>query len=166
MKRFGLALFGATAGFSAISISSAAAAPAPVSPVYGIAIPEGYRGWELIAPALEDAPFDELRAVLGNPVAVDAFKRGVRPFPDGSTLVKLAWKRSPSAEFASATVPGAATTVQIMVKDSKRFAATGGWGFGRFIGGQPVDEAQHQTCFACHDAKVRDRDWVFTRYAE
>lgn len=165
MKRLGLALFGAAAGFSAISISSAAPAPAPVSPVYGIAIPEGYRGWELIAPALEDAPFDELRVVLGNPVAVDAFKRGVRPFPDRSTLVKLAWKRSPSAEFASATVPGAATTVQIMVKDSKRFAATGGWGFGRFIGGQPVDEAQHQTCFACHDAKVRDRDWVFTHYA-
>lgn len=53
-----------------------------------------------------------------------------------------------------------------MVKDSKRFAATDGWGFGRFIGGQPVDEAQHRTCFACHDAKVRDRDWVFTRYAE
>lgn len=80
--------------------------------------------------------------------------------------MKLAWKRTPSAEFASATVPGAATTVQIMVKDSKRFASTGGWGFGRFIGGQPVDEAQHRTCFACHDAKVPDRDWVFTRYAE
>ena len=169
--RFGLALSGIAAVAAAVSISSAAlSAPAPtaaaVSPVYGIAIPEGYRGWQLIAPALEDAPFDELRVVLGNSLAVDAFKRGARPFPDGSMLVKLAWKRTPSAEFASATVPGAATTVQIMVKDSKRFAATGGWGFGRFIGGQPVDEAQHRTCFACHDARVRDRDWVFTRYAE
>ena len=170
MTRFGPALLSVAAAVAAVSISSAAlSTPAPagaaVSPIYGIAIPEGSRGWELIAPALEDAPFDELRVVLGNPVAVDAFKRGVRPFPDGSTLVKLAWKRTPSAEFASATVPGDATTVQIMVKDSKRFAATGGWGFGRFIGGQPVDEAQHRTCFACHDAKVRDRDWVFTRYA-
>lgn len=164
-----LAVFGLAAAAAAVAISSAALSnpvAAPVSPIYGIAIPEGYRGWELIAPALEDAPFDELRVVLGNPVAVDAFKRGVRPFPDGSKLVKLAWKRTPSAEFASATVPGAATTVQMMVKDSKRFATTGGWGFGRFIGGQPVDEAQHRTCFACHDAKVRDRDWVFTRYAE
>ena len=169
--RFGPALLGVAAVVAAVSISSAAlsasaSAPAAVSPIYGVAIPEGYRGWELIAPALEDAPFDELRVVLGNPVAVDAFKRGVRPFPDGSTHVKLAWKSTPTAEFASATVPGAATTVQVMVKDSKRFAATGGWGFGRFIGGQPVDEAQHRTCFACHDAKVRDRDWVFTRYAE
>lgn len=171
MRRLGPALFGVATALAAVSISSAALsnpapAPAPVSPVYGVAIPEGYRGWQLIAPALEDAPFDELRVVLGNPIAVDAFRRGIRPFPDGSTLVKLAWKRTPSAEFASATVPGAATTVQIMVKDSKRFAATGGWGFGRFTGGQPVDEAQHRTCFACHDAKVRDRDWVFTRYAE
>lgn len=170
MTRDGSALFGVAAAL-AVSISSAALsapvpAPAVVSPIYGIAIPEGYRGWELIAPALEDAPFDELRVVLGNPVAVNAFRRGIRPFPDGSTLVKLAWKRTPSAEFASATVPGDATTVQLMVKDAKRFAATGGWGFGRFIGGQPVDEAQHRTCFACHDAKVRDRDWVFTRYAE
>lgn len=171
MRRVGLALFGVAAAVAAVAISSAAlsmpaAAPAAVSPIFGVAVPEGYRGWELIAPALEDAPFDELRVVLGNHVAVDAFRRGIRPFPDGSTLVKLAWKRTPSAEFASATVPGAATTVQVMVKDSKRFAATGGWGFGRFIGGRPVDEAQHQSCFACHDAKVRDRDWVFTRYAD
>jgi hypothetical protein len=170
MRGARLAVFGLAAAASAVAISSAAlsnpaAAPAGVSPIYAVAIPEGYRSWELIAPALEDAPFDELRVVLGNPVAVDAFKRGVRPFPDGSILVKLAWKRTPSAEFTSATVPGDATTVQIMVKDSKRFAATGGWGFGRFIGGQSVDEAQHRTCFACHDAKVRDRDWVFTRYA-
>jgi hypothetical protein len=110
--RFGPALLSVAAAVAAVSISSAAlSTPAPgraaVSPIYGVAIPEGYRGWELIAPALEDAPFDELRVVLGNPVAVDAFRRGVRPFPDGSTLVKLAWKRTPSAEFASATVPGA-----------------------------------------------------------
>jgi hypothetical protein len=52
-----------------------------------------------------------------------------------------------------------------MVKDSKRYASTGGWGFGRFINGQPVDEAQHQTCFACHQANVKDHDFVFTRYA-
>lgn len=95
MRRVGSALFSGAAGLAAVSISSAAlSTPAPdravVSPIYGIAIPEGYRGWELIAPALEDAPFDELRVVLGNRLAVDAFRRGIRPFPDGSTLVKLA----------------------------------------------------------------------------
>jgi Cytochrome P460 len=51
-----------------------------------------------------------------------------------------------------AFVPGQATTLQIMVKDSKKYASTGGWGFGRFIDGKPVDEAQHKTCFARHEA--------------
>lgn len=138
---------------------------AAVSPIYGVTIPEGYRSWELIAPATEDAPFDELRVVLANPIAADAYRRGIRPFPDGSQLVKLAWKRQRSSDFASATVPGQATTVQLMVKDSRRYAVSGGWGFGRFIGGKAVDEAQHRSCFACHDARVADRDWVFTRYA-
>jgi hypothetical protein len=52
-----------------------------------------------------------------------------------------------------------------MIKDSKKYAATGGWGFGRFIGGKPVDEAQHKTCFACHEANVKGHDFVFTRLA-
>ncbi|TWT10937.1 cytochrome C oxidase subunit III [Reyranella sp. CPCC 100927] len=135
------------------------------SPIYGVTIPDGYRQWQLIAPALEAEPLDELRAVLGNAAAVDAYRKGTLPFPDGSVLVKLAWKQKPSPEFEPATVPGAATTVQIMVKDSKKYAATGGWGFGRFIDGKPVDEAQHQTCFACHQARVKGHDFVFTRWA-
>ena len=64
-----------------------------------------------------------------------------------------------------ALVPGMATTVQVMMKDSAKYAATGGWGFGRFVDGKPVDIAQHQTCFACHAARVKDRDYVFTRLA-
>jgi hypothetical protein len=140
--------------------------PPSASPIYGVTIPEGYRQWELIAPALEDAPLNELRAVVGNPKAVDAYRHANLPFPDGTILVKLAWKRMPSKEFASATVPGAATTVQVMVKDSKKYASTGGWGFGRFVDGKAVDEAQHRTCFACHQALVRDHDYVFTRYAQ
>ena len=135
------------------------------SPIYGVTIPEGYRQWELVAPALEGSPLDELRAVVGNPVAIDAYRAGTQPFPDGTVLVKLAWKRAQSAEFEPASVPGTATTVQVMVKDSSRYAATGGWGFGRFIDGVPVDEAQHETCFACHEARVKDHDFVFTRYA-
>jgi len=53
----------------------------------------------------------------------------------------------------------------VMIKDSKRYAATGGWGFGRFVNGKPADEAQHRTCFACHEARVKAHDFVFTRYA-
>ena len=136
------------------------------SPIYGVTIPKGYRQWELIAPAVEAAPLDELRVVLGNPTAIKAYRSKTLPFPDGTVLTKLAWKRRQSPEFEPATIPGPTTTVQIMIKDSKRYAATGGWGFGRFVNGVPVDAAQHRTCFACHQARVKDRDFVFTRLAE
>lgn len=142
-----------------------AAEPGAVSPIFGVAIPEGYRQWGLVAPAHETDPLNELRAVLGNPAAIAAYQAGTLPFPDGTILVKLAWRHRQSDEFAPAFVPGAATTVQVMVKDSRRYAATGGWGFGRFVNGRPVDEAQHQTCFACHAANVRNHDYVFTRFA-
>lgn len=135
------------------------------SPIYGVTIPEGYRDWKFIAPAQEAPPLDELRAVLGNDIAVDAYKKGTLPFPDGSILVKLAYKRKQSTEFAPATVPGAPTTVQVMVKDSKKYPDSHGWGFGRFIDGEPVDIAQHETCLSCHVGNVKDHDYVFTRYA-
>lgn len=137
----------------------------PASPIYGVMVPDGYRHWQLIAPAQEAAPLDELRAVLGNDVAVRAYREGTLPFPERTVLAKLAWKHVQSPEFEPASIPGAATTVQFMVKDSKRYAATGGWGFGRFIDGKPADEAQHQTCFACHQARVQNHDFVFTRLA-
>ena len=146
-------------------ISVAASGAEETSPIYGVSIPRGYRQWQFVAPAIEAAPLDELRAVLGNAKAIDAYGKGTLPFPDGTVLVKLAWEQAPSPEFEPATIPGAATTVQVMVKDSKRYAATGGWGFGRFIDGRPADLAQHQTCFACHAARVKDRDYVFTRLA-
>jgi hypothetical protein len=148
-----------------LAASNEVAKPANASPIYGVTIPDGYRGWQLVAPALEAAPLDELRAVLANGTAIDAYQSGDLPFPDGTVLVKLAWKQKPSEEFEPATVPGAATTVQVMVKDSTRYAATGGWGFGRFIDGKPVDEAQHETCWPCHQSRVRNHDYVFTRFA-
>jgi hypothetical protein len=80
-------------------------------------------------------------------------------------LAKLAWKRVPSTEFKGVFVPGAVTTVQFMVKDSKKYAATGGWGFGKFVNGKPEDEAQHKKCFGCHQANVKDHEFVFTRFA-
>ena len=96
---------------------------------------------------------------------MQAYRDGTLPFPDGAILAKLAWKRVPSTEFSDAFVPGAVTTVQIMVKDAKRYASTAGWGFGRFIDGKPVDEVQHETCVPCHPANVKGHDLVFTRFA-
>jgi hypothetical protein len=159
----------AAAGYAQSPQSAAAAAPSALmqnlaSPIFGVTIPKGYRQWELVAVSYETA-FDEFRGILGNTVAIKAYADGTLPFPDGTTFAKLAWKRVPSAEFNGAFVPGATSTVQIMVKDSKKYASTGGWGFGRFIDGKPVDEAQHKTCFACHQANVKNHDLVFTRFA-
>jgi Cytochrome P460 len=134
------------------------------SPIFGVTIPSGYRQWQLVAVAHESG-LNELRGILGNDTAMSAYREGKLPFPDGAILAKLAWKHVPSTEFAPAFVPGATTTVQIMVKDSKKYAATGVWGFGRFVDGKPADEAQHETCVPCHQANVKEHDLVFTRFA-
>ena len=160
-----LAVASACMAATAIALAAEAAKVGDASPIYGVTLPDGYRQWQLVAPAEEGEPLNELRAVVGNATAIDAYRNGQLPFPDGAVLVKLAWKRIQSSEFEPASVPGAATTVQVMVKDSRKYASTGGWGFGRFVNGVPVDEAQHETCFACHEARVVAHDYVFTRYA-
>ena len=161
-----LGMFAVAATIALWSSHGKARPGARTSPIYGVSVPEGYRKWELIAPAHESAPLNELRTVLGNAKAIDAYTRGTLPFPNGTILVKLAWKETPSPEFNPASIPGPATTIQVMVKDSKLYAATGGWGFGRFINGEQADEAQHKTCFACHEAHVKERDFIFTRFAQ
>ncbi len=157
--------------FASLWLLGAAPAPTAVavddaSPIYGVTIPHGYRQWEMIAPSQEAGNLDELRVILGNSLAASAYRANVRPFPDGTILVKLAWKRVASSVFEGAFVPATATTVQVMVKDSARYSASGGWGFGRFIGGKAVDAAQHQHCFACHAARVRASDFVFTKLVQ
>jgi hypothetical protein len=136
------------------------------SPIFGVKIPVGYRQWELISVS-ENSGKNELKGILGNGLSMKAYREGTLPFPDGSTLVKLTWKREPLAGFDGAFVPGPATMVQVMVKDSKKYGSTGGWGFGRFIDGKPVDEAQHKTCFTCHSRNktVTEHDFVFTLLA-
>jgi hypothetical protein len=135
------------------------------SPLFGVTISAGYRWWELIAPA-HSPGFDEIRGVLGNPAAMNAYRTGTLPFPDGTVLAKVSWRHVESDEFKGDFVPGAPTTLQFMVKDSQKYAATGGWGFGKFAGRKPVSEKEHRECFACHQAHVKNHDFVFTRFAE
>ena len=165
MKNLLTAVLLSAAGLAHAAPPASPPASPPSSPIYGVTLPEGYRKWPFIAPAHETPPLDELRVVVGNPVAMAAIEKNQLPFPDGTVLVKLAWKRVQSTEAPAAYVPGSATTVQVMVKDAKKYASTGGWGFGRFVNGKPVDEAQHQTCWGCHQALVKDHDFVFTRLA-
>ncbi len=146
------------------------------SPVYGVKIPAGYRDWKLIAVdhLLVAGKADQLRAQLGNDIAIKAFKEGKVPFPDGTIIAAIHWTRVPSEDnnkVLAGPFPGAQSfvvespmNVQFMVKDSKKYAATGGWGFADFTGGKPGDRALHETCFACH-TPAKDRDYVFTRYA-
>jgi hypothetical protein len=140
------------------------------SPIYGVTIPAGYRQWELVSVAHEAGDYDDLRATLGNTLAMTAFRNGKLPFPDGTIIARLAWKYVPSAENNKvfgrdqSFIAGPATNVQFMVKDSKKYAATGGWGFGHFnTDGKPGDEALLKTCSPCH--AMASRDFVFTRYA-
>lgn len=143
---------------------SADAEGGATSPVFGVAIPDGYRNWQVVAPS-HRTDNDEIRVILGNDIAMKAYRGKTLPFPDGAILAKLAWKRVESAEFKNAFVPGEPKRIEFMVKDAKKFEATGGWGFGRFIDGKPADEKVHGSCFPCHQANVKGHDFVFTRYA-
>jgi hypothetical protein len=117
---------------------------------------------------------DQLRAQLGNEIAIEAFKDGKLPFPDGAIIAALHWDRVPSEDNnkvldgpfpgAQSFVVGSAANVQFMVKDSKKYAATGGWGFADFKDGKPGDEALHQACFPCHQP-AKAHDYVFARFA-
>ena len=139
-------------------------------PVFGITIPPGYRDWKLISVAHEEGNLNDLRALLGNDVAIKAYREGKLPFPDGTIIALLAWSYVPSEENNKAFgrsqsfVAGPATNVQFMVKNSKKYAATGGWGFAQFKDGKPADAALLKTCFPCHEP-VKARDFVFTQYA-
>jgi hypothetical protein len=99
------------------------------SPIYGVTIAAGYRQREIIAPSHE-AGLDGLRVILGNLMAIGTFRDAVLPFSDGTILVKLVRKHVPLAGIDGAYLPGRATTVQVMVKASKRHLDTGSWGFG------------------------------------
>jgi hypothetical protein len=140
------------------------------SPVFGITIPHGYRDWKLISVAHEEGNLNDLRALLGNDVAIEAYREGKLPFPDGTIIARLAWSYVPSEENnrifgrAQSFVAGSATNIQFMVKDSRKYAATGGWGFAQFKDGKPADETLLKTCFPYHEP-VKARDFVFTHYA-
>ena len=102
------------------------------TPMFGIKIPAGYRDWKLISVAHEAGNNNDLRAVLGNDVAIKAFREGKLPYPDGTIIVRLAWSYIPSEENnkvfgrAQSFVAGPPINIQLGVKDSKKYASTGG----------------------------------------
>jgi hypothetical protein len=150
--------------------NAAGDADGEAAPIFGVKIPPRYRDWRVISVAHEEGNNNDLRAVLGNDIAIKAYREGKLPYPDGTIIARLAWSYVASEENnkvfgrAQSFVAGPPINVQFMVKDSRKYASTGGWGFAQFKDGKPSDEAVHQTCFACH-VPAKARDFVFTRYA-
>ena len=155
-----------------------------VAPVFGT-IPPNYRDWTLISVATVGSPVNDIRAKLGNDIATADFRKGTIPYRDGAIIARLAWKQAHDPETDNAlrlqaqqvglgadaiakllggsAIAGSATNVQFMIKDSKKYASTGGWGFAQFTNGKP-DAIVQTTCYACH-APAKARDFVFTTYA-
>ena len=140
------------------------------APSYGFTIPPGYRDWRFISLAHEEGNFHSFAAVLGNDVAIKAYRKGTLPFADGTIIATMHYSHVPSEENnkvfgrSQSFVPGAPTNIQFMFKNAKEYAATGGWGFAQFKDGKPDAKASLNTCFPCHN-QIKTRDLIFARYA-
>ena len=147
----------------------------------GLAFSEfrGYEGWQVVATSQNDKL---VAVILANPVMIKAFQAGIpgngKAFPDGSKMAKIHWKPNKNQYFPDTTVPGTLNDVDFMVKDRKRFADSGGWGWAvfkydaesdKFTPGTVADEppqANDAKCgLACHTT-VKTRDYVFTDYGK
>ena len=136
-------------------------------------IPRGYRDWKFVSAAHEAGALNDIRVVIGNDKAIKAYREG-QPFPEGAIVGRVAWKMVPSDENNRAFgqeqsfVPGEAPDwyLQFMEKDTRKYAATGGWGYSNFDKNlKPLtDEKVMYSCFTCHKA-VESRDYIFTKYA-
>lgn len=172
MKRIAFLLVAIMVACGAVASmpDSTRSADSDASAAYVTTTPPGYRDWRLISVAHEEGNLHSFAAILGNDLAISSYRAGKLPYPDGSIIAALHYGHVPSEENnkvfgdPQSFVPGPPTNTQFMVKDSKKYSATGGWGFGHFNkDGSIGNETLMKTCFPCH-AKA-SRDFVFTRYA-
>jgi hypothetical protein len=147
----------------------------------GLAFSEfkGYEAWQTISISRNEKV---VAVILGNPAMIEAYQAGIpgngKPFPDGARMAKIHWKPKQNQFFPDATVPGDLVNVDFMVKDSKRFADSGGWGWAVFdynagsdtftpgtTAGTPPQGNDAKCGLACHTV-VRAKDYVFTEYGK
>ncbi len=146
----------------------------------GLAFSEfrGYEAWQVISVSHNG---DKLAVILGNPAMIAAYKAGIpgngKPFPNGAKMAKIHWNTKKSdSEPGQPILPSTQHDVDFMVKDSKRFADSGGWGWGAFefdpasasfrpanTSDEPPQEHDAKCGFACHTL-VKNKDYVFTEY--
>jgi len=167
-------------GGGVISAQDAGQAKYTVRVPNGLAFSEfkGYESWQTVSISQSE----RLAVILANPVMIKAYESGIpgngKPFPDGAKMAKVHWNPKKLETFPTATVPGSLHDVDFMVKDSKRFADSGGWGWGAFIYDAATDTFKPATqadkppqgndakCgLACHTI-VKTRDYVFTEYGK
>ena len=173
-------------GISVPIIVLAAGAAISAQDKYTVSVPNGlafsefrgYESWPVIAISENQG---KMAVIVGNPVMIAAYKDGIpgndRPFPDGAKMAKIHWIPKKQETYpGQPMVPGTQHDVDFMVKDSKRFADSGGWGWGAFeydapsqtfrpagVADNPPQEHDAKCGFACHTI-VKSRDYVFTEY--
>lgn len=187
MKSVGMRAIGLVTALAIVLNVNAMSAQGKSQDKYALKVPgglafsefKGYETWELISIS-QDGP--AMAAILGNPAMIAAYKAGIpgngKPFPDGVKFAKIHWVPTKMATFPAATVPGRQHDVDFMVKDSKRFQDSGGWGWGAFeldsASGKftpattkdtPPQGNDAKCGFACHTI-VKTRDYVFTDLAK
>ena len=147
----------------------------------GLAFSEfkGYEAWQAISISRNERV---VAVILGNPVMIDAYRAGIprngKLVPDGAKMAKIHWAPKPNQFFPDATVPGNLLNVDFMVKDSKRLADGGGWGYAVFdydaasdtfkpgtTAGTPPQGNDAKCGVACH-TRAKARDYVFTEYGK
>jgi hypothetical protein len=145
----------------------------------GLAFSEftGYESWQVVSLSQND---NAVAVILANPVMIDAYLAGIpgngKPFPDGAKMAKIHWNPKEHEFFPDTTVPGTQRDVDFMVKDSQRFADSGGWGWAVFkydaasdtftpgtLDDEPPQANDAKCGFECHTI-VEARDYVFTEY--
>ncbi len=176
-----------TIGITLLSLAVLGGVAASAQDKYALKVPgglafsefRGYEGWQAISMSRTDKA---VAVIVGNSAMIDAYRAGIpdngKPVPNGAKMAKMHWAPKANDSFPGATVPGTLLNIDFMVKDSKRFGDSGGWGYAvfdydaasdTFSPGTTADkppQANDAKCgFSCHTIAA-DRDYVFTKYAK
>ena len=179
-----LIITGALAVLSAAAISAENKYTVQVKGGLALSECRGYEDWPAVTVSHTQGKMrssairiSQINMIVANPVMIEAYRAGVpgngKPFPDGAKTAKIHWKPKKMADApAPTTIPGALIGLACMVKDSRRFSDTGGWGWALFDYDATSDtfapttsqqENDAKCGSACHTA-VKARDYVFTVY--
>ena len=173
-------------GIAAALAVLASGAPISAQDRYSLKVPnglafsefKGYELWQVISISHNGAL---MAVILGNPAMINAYQEGIpgngKPFPDGAKMAKIHWNPKTNVTApGQPLVPDTLHDIDFMVKDSTRFADSGGWGYGEFeydpstdtfrpgtLADKPPQANDAKCGAACHTV-VKKRDYVFTEF--